>query len=49
LENIPPTQGALIQHVHRTAFQAGYIWGQALIVQQEFFLPNRMGMEGASE
>ena len=27
---IPPTQDALLQHVKRTAYQAGPIWGQAL-------------------
>ena len=28
VENIPPTQGLLIQHVHRATFQVDYIWGQ---------------------
>ena len=28
--NIPPTQDALKMHVLRAAYQAGYIWGQAL-------------------
>ena len=43
LENIPPTQGALVQHVRRAVFQAGYIWGQALIVQQEVLSPTEWG------
>ena len=34
LENIPPTQGALDQHIRRAVFQARYTWGQALHVQQ---------------
>ena len=39
LENIPPTQGALLQHVKRAAFQAGHVWGQALQSQQELPSP----------
>jgi len=27
LENIPPTQAALTQHIIRTAYQAGHVWG----------------------
>ena len=35
LEDIPPTKGALTQHIRRAMFQAGYVWGQALI----FYIP----------
>ena len=28
LENIPTTQAALKQHILRTAYQAGHVWGQ---------------------
>lgn len=31
LENIPPSQAALAEHIKRATFQAGFIWGQALI------------------
>lgn len=31
LENIPPSQAALAEHMKRTTFQAGFIWGQALV------------------
>ncbi len=31
IENIPPTQSALLQHIKRAVYQAGYIWGQAHI------------------
>ncbi len=31
LNNIPPTAGALEQHVKRAAYQAGHVWGQAFI------------------
>ena len=30
-DSIPPTQAALIQHIKRAAYQAGFIWGQATI------------------
>ncbi len=31
IEKIPPTKAALQQHVKRATYQAGHIWGQALI------------------
>ena len=31
IENIPPTKDALRQHVLRAAYQAGHMWGQALL------------------
>lgn len=31
MENIPPTQDALLQHVLRAAYQAGHIWHQSLV------------------
>ena len=30
-DNIPPTRAALDQHVLRTAYQAGCVWGQSLV------------------
>ena len=38
LENIPPTEDALLQHVKRAAYQADFIWGQSLENIQQ--LPN---------
>ena len=38
LENIPPTQAALKQHILRTAYQAGHVCGQSL--QKEAILPS---------
>ena len=35
LENIPPTQAALFQHVKRALLQASFYWNQATTVQQE--------------
>ena len=33
-EYLPPTKAALIEHIKRTTYQAGYIWGQSLIAKQ---------------
>ena len=30
-DSIPPTRDPLLQHAKRTTYQAGHIWGQALI------------------
>lgn len=43
LENIPPTKGALIQHIRRATFQAACIWGQTLISQPEIGSPSDWG------
>ena len=31
IDNIPPTQGALFQHVKRAAYIGGYVWGSSLM------------------
>ena len=31
IEKIPPKQDALMQHLHRVGYQAGHVWGQALL------------------
>ena len=33
IENIPPTQDALYQHMLRVGYQAGHVWGQSLVKQ----------------
>ena len=38
IENIPPTQDALAQHVLRVGYETGHVWGQATIKSQQ--LPN---------
>ena len=43
LENIPPTRGALEQHILRIAFQAGYVWSQTLVAQPEHPSPVNFG------
>ena len=42
-EAIPPTQGALKQHVKRAAYQAGCIWSQATVLQPEMQTPANWG------
>ena len=49
IENIPPTQEALKQHVKRAVYQAGYIWGQSLIGVPEMPSPSSWGWERADE
>ena len=43
LENIPPSKAALLQHVKRASFQAGHVWGQALIANPTLPSPSEWG------
>ena len=45
LENIPPTKAALMNHVMRATFQAGYIWSQSLVRQPLLPNPSQWGWE----
>ena len=38
LDNIPPTQASLYQHVKRALIQASFYWSQTIVVQQN--IPN---------
>ena len=40
LENIPPINSALLQHVERAVFQAGYVWGQSLVANASVPTPS---------
>lgn len=44
-ELIPPTQGALTEHAKRDAYQAGSIWGQAVVRQPELQCPSEWGRQ----
>ena len=35
IDNIPPTQAASDQHIKRSSYQSGPVWGQSLEVQPE--------------
>ena len=39
----PPTREALIQHIKRAAYQAGFIWGQTMVCTPELPSPSEWG------
>ena len=39
LENIPPTQKALLQHTKRAVLQGGFVWGQSSSKQLDIPCP----------
>ena len=45
MENIPPSQAALLEHSKRAVFQAGHIWGQTLVSEPEVPTPGEWGWE----
>ena len=49
IENIPPTQAALAQHMKRAAYQAGHVWGQGLEPMQELPSPAEWGWQQSPE
>ena len=42
-DNIPPTQAPLFQHTKRAAYQAGHVWGRALIAKPQIPSPQEWG------
>ncbi len=49
IENIPPTQNALLQHTKRVVLQAGYLWAQTLTPEQLFPLHSNWRWECANQ
>lgn len=45
IDNIPPTQNALLQHLKRAAYQAGYVWAQSIIANQKLPSPSDWGWQ----
>ena len=43
IENLPPTQDALSLHLLRVGYQAGHVWGQALIKEPQLPSPANFG------
>ena len=43
LENIPPTQEALLQHTKRAVLQGGFVWGQSSSKQLDIPCPSNWG------
>ena len=48
LDNIPPTQASLRQHVKRAVLQGGFVWGQTLLKQPTLPSPSRWGWQPES-
>lgn len=48
IENIPPTQAALVEHIKRACYQAN-IWNQALILTPQLPCPSKWGWKQGSE
>ena len=42
-EYLPPTEAALVEHIKRTTYQAGYVWGQYVIAEQVLPSPSLCG------
>ena len=45
LENIPPSRAALLQHAKHASFQAGQVWGQAMIADPSLRSPSEWGWQ----
>ena len=45
LENIPPSRAALLQHAKHASFQAGHVWGQAIIADPSLPSPSEWGWQ----
>ncbi|CAH3151254.1 unnamed protein product [Porites lobata] len=43
IENIPPTKAALVQHIKRAVYQAGYCWAQATTSSPDLPCPSEWG------
>ena len=43
IENIPPTQDALAQHLFRVGYQAGHVWSQAMTKKPQLPSPAEFG------
>lgn len=49
LENMPPTQDALMQHTLRCCYQAGHVWGQSCVRNPELPSPSKWGWSMGKE
>jgi hypothetical protein len=43
MQDLPPSQAALLQHAKRATFQSGYCWHMALQAQQKSPCPSEWG------
>jgi len=49
IENIPPTMGALEEHIKRAVYQAGHLWSQAMVKDPILPSPGEWGWEKAAD
>ena len=49
MDALPPTSAALLQHSFRAAYQAGHVWRQSLIAQQQLPPPENWGWKKAED
>ena len=49
IENVPPTQAVLAQHIKRAAYQVCHVWGQALEPMQKLRSPAEWGWQQSPE
>lgn len=45
IDNVPPTQAAVLQHVKRAVYQAGYVWAKALEAAPDLPSPGLWGWQ----
>ena len=43
IDNIPPTEAALMQHLKRAVYQGSHVWGQAFVSSPELPSPSQWG------
>ena len=48
-DSIRPTRAALFQHVQRSVYQAGFIWGQSLVPYMELPSPEDWGWRSGED
>lgn len=49
LDRIPPTKAALLEHAKRSAYQAGHVWAQSLVANQQLPQPSAWGWTEITE
>lgn len=49
INNIPPSHGAIVQHIKRAALQAGHVWSQSLVKEPEVPDPSDWGWTRACD
>ena len=45
MDNLPPTQAALVEYIKRAAYQTGHVWAQMLVASPKLSSPKGWGLE----